>query len=142
VTTPRWPFRRYWLSCVLAVVFIIGWLVQGHPADWSVNLIQAASLLVLVALAFSIWAPRSRTHCATMQEALSRMEDRIDAIGFQLFEERTQRTAAERFFDERRRDPDYDQAYRQAWRALRDAPADDDGEAGTPDPHHLGKPER
>lgn len=55
-----------------------------------------------------------------IEETLARLEDRVDAIHFQLFEERTGRTAAEGYFDERRHDRDYDDAYRKAWRTLRD----------------------
>jgi hypothetical protein len=103
-------------------------------------LLQACCLLVLVALRISVGSPHSRNRYDTMQQVLTRMEDRLDAIGFQLFEERTNRTAAERYFDERRRDPDYDQAYRQAWRALRESdtdvsesPGGDLDEPGSPD---------
>lgn len=63
-----------------------------------------------------------------LNQRLVRIEDRLDAIHFQLFEERKHRTTAEGFFDERRRDRGYDQAYRQAWRALHDAADhEDDG---------------
>lgn len=68
-----------------------------------------------------------------MDARLEHLEDRVDAIHFQLFEERTHRTSAERYFDERRQDPDYDQAYRQTWRALQDAERDDSYRSGPAD---------
>lgn len=122
-------------STVLAVLFVVGWIVQGTPEDWWVNLLQACALLALVAVAVLMGDQLSQARYATIREVLARMEDQIDATHFRLFEERTERTGAERFFDERRRDPEYDHAYRQAWRALRNADTDGADVAGDTDPH-------
>lgn len=146
----------YGLSIVLGAMFLLSWVGQflaqldevvteaaadGRafswgdfwPAfgaatleNWQSEFLQLFSFVVLATYFIHKGSPQSRDGDDELRDQITRVEDRLDAVHFQLFEERTDRSPAETHFDERRQDPEYDQKYRLAWRSLQETIADED----------------
>lgn len=121
---PRHPLRRYGPSVAVVALFTGPWL--NDLGNWRNEAVALFSVLVVAVLIAHRRIQQRRSHRRDLQNRLARMEELLDSVHFRLFEEQGQRSNVERYFDERRRDLDYDHAYRQSWRALQEAAALDD----------------